>query len=132
MVWTGTEMIIWGGSNGGDAPNYSDGGAYNPTSDSWRYISAPNMGARRANFYVWTGTEMLLWGGWNPSVNYSDGMRYDPATDTWSPMATYPGNAHEGFFTWTGTEMLIFGGHTGDRNVYGYTPPKRLFVYTRP
>jgi hypothetical protein len=33
-VWTGTEMIIWGGG-------YSSGGRYNPATDSWAAISAP-------------------------------------------------------------------------------------------
>ena len=31
-VWTGSEMIIWGGWNG---PGLNTGGRYDPTTDSW-------------------------------------------------------------------------------------------------
>ncbi len=32
-VWTGTEMIVWGGEGLGDA-----GGAYDPVADAWRPV----------------------------------------------------------------------------------------------
>ena len=32
-IWTGTEMIVWGGDNGADA--LSNGGKYNPSLDNW-------------------------------------------------------------------------------------------------
>jgi len=36
-VWTGTEMIVWGGE---DFPNYfNTGGRYNPATDTWRASS---------------------------------------------------------------------------------------------
>ena len=38
-VWTGSEMIVWGGGNRG---SYPDGGKYNPTTDSWTAVSATN------------------------------------------------------------------------------------------
>jgi hypothetical protein len=43
-VWTGTEMIVWGGSVNGN--QFSNTGArYNPTSDRWTTISnAPTSG----------------------------------------------------------------------------------------
>ncbi len=44
-VWTGTEMIIWGGAND------SSGGRYDPATDSWRpttLIDAPHVRARWA------------------------------------------------------------------------------------
>lgn len=37
-VWTGDEMIVWGGSVAGGAPGFDDGAAYYPTSDSWREL----------------------------------------------------------------------------------------------
>src|SRR5438477_3849043 len=33
-VWTGSEMIVWGGY-GGEAGDFNTGGRYNPASDSW-------------------------------------------------------------------------------------------------
>jgi N-acetylneuraminic acid mutarotase len=59
-VWTGTEMIVWGGI-GGDWLN--TGGKYNPSTDSWTATSTTNAPARRdAHTAVWTGTEMIVWG----------------------------------------------------------------------
>ena len=31
-IWTGSEMIIWGGSNGGF---FNDGARYDPAADTW-------------------------------------------------------------------------------------------------
>ena len=82
-IWTGTEMIIWGGLGG-----FGSGGRYNPIADSWRTTSAapngtfvPVLGAA----VVWTGTEMILWGG---AADRSDGLRYNPVTDVWTPTST--------------------------------------------
>jgi N-acetylneuraminic acid mutarotase len=63
-VWTGTEMIVWGGTGPSDALN--DGGRYNPAVNSWTAMSttgAPT--ARYLHTAVWTGTEMIVWGGYN-------------------------------------------------------------------
>src|SRR6266566_5400050 len=62
-VWTGSEMIIWGGF-GGTRGNLNTGGRYNPSTESWvatTTIGAPE--ARRFPTAVWTGTEMIVWGG---------------------------------------------------------------------
>ena len=41
-VWTGSRMIVWGGDTGGDprypAGIYSNGGAYDPVTDTWYWI----------------------------------------------------------------------------------------------
>src|SRR5439155_20741748 len=47
-VWTGSEMIVWGGSNS----NYlNTGGRYNPSTDSWTATSTTNAhrGPARSN-----------------------------------------------------------------------------------
>src|SRR3982750_1564449 len=40
-IWTGTEMIIWGGELNGYVP-VNTGGRYNPITDSWVAISTTN------------------------------------------------------------------------------------------
>ena len=41
-VWTGSEMIVWGGYNGAYPGNYlNDGGRYNPGSDTWSALPGP-------------------------------------------------------------------------------------------
>ena len=62
-VWTGSEMIVWGG--GASGPTYlNTGGRYNPSTDSWTATSTTNApGARAGHTAVWTGSEMIVWGG---------------------------------------------------------------------
>src|SRR6058998_3920530 len=60
-VWTGSEMIVWGGwSRGGT----NTGAKYNPTTDSWVATNLTNAPAYRyLHTAVWTGNEMIVWGG---------------------------------------------------------------------
>ncbi len=109
-VWTGTEVIIWGGtpSNGGRT---NTGSRYNPATDTWTATStvgAPDE--RSAHTAVWTGTEMIVWGGSNGSSRVNTGGRYNPVTDTWK--ATANGNVFRSGHTavWTGKQMIIWGG----------------------
>src|SRR5712675_1695015 len=62
-VWTGSEMIVWGGGTTG--PTYvNTGGRYNPGTDSWTATSTTNApSARSGHTAVWTGSEMIVWGG---------------------------------------------------------------------
>ncbi len=62
-VWTGSEMIIWGGYDGWCL---NTGGRYNPNTDSWTAIT--NTNAPEARFYqttVWIGSKMIVWGGYS-------------------------------------------------------------------
>ena len=81
-VWTGVEMIVWGG--GGKFQDFDTGSRYNPTSDSWTNISAPSE--RESHTVVWTGTEMIVWGGVFQDSDYhflNTGGRYNPSIDSW-------------------------------------------------
>jgi len=102
-VWTGSEMIVWGG-------NFVDntGGRYNPGTDSWTAtttVDAPT--ARSGHTAVWTGNEMIIWGGVDDS-----GGRYNPNTDSWTSTNTTNAPAGRSYHTavWTGSEMIIWGG----------------------
>src|SRR5437879_8199674 len=46
-VWTGSEMIVWGGYNNGNYLN--SGGRYNPSTDSWTATSTTNAPDSRAS-----------------------------------------------------------------------------------
>jgi N-acetylneuraminic acid mutarotase len=45
-VWTGSEMIVWGGGNAGFT-QLNTGGRYNPTTDSWTSTSLTNAPSPR-------------------------------------------------------------------------------------
>jgi len=112
-IWTGTEMIIWGGSTLIIGGFTNTGARYDPATDTWRPISTTNAPSPRSNHTaIWTGTEMLIWGGIGLLGPLNTGARYDPATDTWRPISTTnapsPRSNHTAI--WTGTEMIIWGG----------------------
>ena len=113
-VWTGTEMIIWGGGVA-DNNDFNTGGRYTPSTDSWTPTSTVNAPrARVGHTAIWTGTEMIVWGGETccPLVYFNTGGRYSPSTDTW--VATTSIQAPDGrslhTAVWTGTEMIVWGG----------------------
>ncbi len=116
-VWTGTEMLIWGGSN---ASVVNSGGLYNPTTDSWRPTStgANVPRARSRPSSIWTGTEMIIWGGTvAPSGATTTGARYKPASDTWVPTsngAIEPSARAWHTGVWTGSELIVWGGESFD------------------
>ena len=66
-VWTGSEMIVWGGYGCDGNCLLNTGGRYNPSTDSWTATSTNNAPSGRVyHTAVWTGTEMIVWGGLMP------------------------------------------------------------------
>jgi hypothetical protein len=75
-VWTGTEMIVWGGS-GPLTQSFNTGGRYNPATDVWVPTSLTGAPSPRAfHSGVWTGTEMIVWGGGPFDQQVNTGGRY--------------------------------------------------------
>jgi len=110
MVWTGTEVIAWGGT---DNTLLGDGGRYDPATDTWVPMSSTGAPTpRHSAAAVWTGLEVVVWGGYDGSP-VNTGSRYNPVTDTWTPTSTV--NAPSGRMyidaVWTGTEMIVWGGY---------------------
>lgn len=108
-VWTGREMVVWGGTLDGDT---TDGAAYDPATDTWRELAPAPLPARAAHTAVWTGREMVVWGGIGiDGVPSADGAAYDPAADTWRPVATatLDGRTQNGI-VWDGERVLVWGG----------------------
>ena len=116
-VWTGSEMIVWGGDFYDGSYHYlNTGGRYNPSTDSWTTTSTTSAPTGRyAYTAVWTGREMIVWGGLDGSNYLNTGGRYNPNVDSWT--ATNLANAPtvRGFHTavWTGSEMIVWGGYNG-------------------
>ncbi len=126
-LWTGTELIVWGGWS--LEKTFNTGGAYSFATASWRGLA--NAGAPAGRFghsAVWTGTEMLVWGGWPGGSQgfFKDGGRYNPDADTWIAIpasAEAPSGRYYGTAVWTGTEMIIWGG-TGEEAAGGRWNPQ--------
>jgi len=84
-VWTGRELLIWGGTTGTFNTYLADGAAYAPESDSWRPL--PTWTGRFVASDHWTDREMVIWGGIVPTgapgraveiKSAADGRRYVP------------------------------------------------------
>lgn len=84
-VWTGTEMIIWGGINNDIATN--TGARFNPISNSWISTSTINAPSPRySHTNIWTGIEHIIWGGGGDNnVVYDDGAKYNPISNGYLP-----------------------------------------------
>jgi len=129
MIWTGTELLIWGGTmstntNIGFDPTFDDGARFNPATGVWTPLPSTNAPlGRYGHSAVWTGTEMIIFGGqrinassMNETLN--TGARYHPGTDTWTATdtATAPSARSRHTAVWTGSKMIVWGGTT-DGNI---------------
>jgi N-acetylneuraminic acid mutarotase len=113
-VWTGTEMIVWGGAD--TAGSATDTGAkYNPSTNSWtatNLTGAPSP--RLLHTAVWTGSDMIIWGGLENLGPVNTGARYNPAGDSWTTTNTTNAPSERAGHTtvWTGSKMIVWGGIT--------------------
>jgi N-acetylneuraminic acid mutarotase len=140
-VWTGSEMIVWGGVTFADN-RFSElrtGGRYNPTTNTWTPTrtdptsSGGTDGAPDARFdhtAIWTGDRMIVWGGATTAARaFNSGALYNPAADTWAATSAngVPSARSGHTAVWTGREMIVWGdaGATGGR----YNP---TFDFWRP
>ena len=86
-IWTGTEMIVWGGRG---INMLNTGSRYTASTDSWTATSIINVPvARDAHTAVWTGSEMIVWGGADESFHVlNTGGKYNPVANTWIATST--------------------------------------------
>jgi N-acetylneuraminic acid mutarotase len=137
-VWTGHEMIVWGGES--STTNFNTGARYAPgLRNPWAPL--PTNGApqpRAGHTAVWDSTQMLVWGGaGSGSTYFADGARYVPMQNQWYTMTTNgapaPRTGHRA--VWTGSEMIVSDGEnhgTPLDTVHAYTPPRSTFLYLKP
>lgn len=115
FIWTGTELLIWGGNGA------NDGYRYNPNTNIWTTMSNTNVPVAR-NFYLacFSGTELIIWGGNDVNTNaaLSTGSRYNLASNTWTAMTNTnaPAFLYGANCIIDGTAMYVYGGSSS--NVY--------------
>jgi hypothetical protein len=121
-AWTGEELLIWGGFDGGfrEVPYFDDGAAFDSLTETWRMLPAAPIGARTP-FSVWTGRELIVWGSADRFARLRDGAAYDPITNSWRTIADGPIDITDGSASWSGQEMIVFGAAL-DGNNHSDTP----------
>ncbi len=125
VVWTGREMIGWGGGCCGDAS--SEGAAYNPATNVRRKLARSPLAPEQRPIGAWTGRELVLFvSGVNPAsgkpwpARLARAAAYNPVTDKWrriTPLPEFGGDA-----VWDGREILVVGSGAQRRSAYAYAP----------
>lgn len=145
-VWTGSEMIVWGGATDMDDFTWiythtNTGGRYNLSTDSWTATSTADADTptpRSHHGAVWTGSQMMVWGGlvggsMGSDVYTNTGALYNPATNTWDPVAVTgaPDPMGDPAMVWTGSKVIVWGENGGalyDPDVDTWTPMSNASV----
>jgi hypothetical protein len=106
-VWTGRELIVWGGCDSARCYPTDDGFAFDPSARIWKRIPpAPRSGIDPE--VVWTGREAVFFyaEGWKLK-----GVAYDPASESWHTVPNAPLQPRFGaVHVWTGSEIIVWGG----------------------
>lgn len=129
VIWTGRELILWGGGGGDGAPHFNDGYVLDAATLAWRPMAPSPLSPRSWAAAVWTGEEIVIWGGadgtWPGEGHLGDGAAYDPSTDSWRTISTAPLRANAPIVVgWTGREMLVWGSYrqAGEGTGAAYDP----------
>jgi hypothetical protein len=110
LVWTGREVVGWGGGCCGDA--WNTGSAYDPATGTLRKLAPSPLAGRQLPPGAWTGRELIIAGGAEPLHGhpYKGGAAYGARTNTWRRIKPMP-TPYAGTITvWTGREVLVVGG----------------------
>lgn len=81
VIWTGEEMIVWGGSAHPGPPTLIGGAGFDPDADQWRMLSSPPLTGEQATRAVWAGQEMVVLGE-------EATVAWDPRGDSWRVIAS--------------------------------------------
>ncbi|HET9770067.1 MAG TPA: hypothetical protein VFS16_04195, partial [Acidimicrobiia bacterium] len=113
-VWTGREMVVWGGIGDPTADPLTDGAAFDPQARTWRRIAPAPLAPRTEAEVFWTGTEMVVFGGFSVEVDpLMDGAAWNPASDTWRRITAPPIGVRDGMvIAWAGDRLVVWGGAT--------------------
>lgn len=145
VAWTGSRIVVWGGSGGKKNCDFYDGATYDPAAETWTPMSsegAPWVGlppcglsevdeAQHYGFGAWTGSEFLVLGvrqcggsgEWWPCAQI--GALYDLDADAWTAtaeLALAPGDAVGRSGYWDGTDAVLFGFTEKSGRILRYNP----------
>jgi hypothetical protein len=123
-VWTGTEVIIWGGEGIGiyGTPSgklNAEGASYTPSTNTWKLLPDAPIESRNDATLIWTGRQMIAFAGQDAGGNaVPNGAVYDPESGSWNALPTFP-RPHPAVpglslvplgatAVWTGDELLAW------------------------
>ncbi|WP_116246063.1 kelch repeat-containing protein [Nocardiopsis sp. FIRDI 009] len=120
LVWSGEELLVWGGHAAGQHDSFADGAAYSPRTGAWRTLADVDLEPRTRHTTVMVGERMLVWGGFTPTYADDedahlarDGALYDPEADSWEPVADAPQARSQARGVVVGEHVVVGGGDRG-------------------
>jgi len=126
-IWTGSEMIVWGGHYYDTVSSTNiyllNGGMYDPSVNLWTdtYVLTGTPVSRTGHSAIWTGQAMIIWGGYDGGYLKS-GHYFDPGINFWFyTLPEGPTGRRWHSAVWTGTggdkpwrhRMIVWGGYNG-------------------
>lgn len=101
-MWTGQEMIVWGGAEGDRPPHLLDGAAFDPATSKWRVLPPSPFSTPQVTHAVWADDQMIVVGNLATAS-------YDPDSDTWRLIADGVSLPRSGdSVVWTGSEVAVW------------------------
>lgn len=111
-VWTGKELIVWGGfARTRAAKALGNGAAYDPATGRWHLLPDSPLPPEGGAAALWTGREMVIIGGNRGDNRASSAVEaFVPATDTWHRLPPLPRGEWAGLTAlWTGRQIVVIG-----------------------
>ncbi len=112
-VWTGIQLILWGGVEGNFGDRTNAGYMFDNEDDQWFAVTTEGSpSARSGHSGVWTGDRMLIWGGENAEGVLGDGGAYDLVEDKWEALPSDDAPEARAFpsTSWGANKMIVWGG----------------------
>ena len=95
-VWTGRELVVWGGCDhvlaecsGSTGQEFRDGAVYQPSSDTWRTMAPSPLPEGAVTAAVWAGAEVFYYTA-NVDTGVAGAASYNPALDQWTLLTAPP------------------------------------------
>ena len=128
-VWSGTEMVVWGGTD--NLTLLASGARYDPVGDSWSAV--PPLPQARAGLAAVTlgGSIYALGGESTPGGVRAAVTRLDALDGSWAALPDMPYAAHGLAAVVAGDAILVMGGFTGTSDAVG-TESRQCWRYRPP
>jgi hypothetical protein len=133
-VWTGDELLVFGGTNGAEGEPLRTGLAYSPDTGNWRELpmSPLAMSWWPATRVLWTGSRVVMAGSvrdedWGTDDDdwYTEHLLFhNSGMNQWESVSFPEERQHIGAVVWTGEEVLSVGGdqNAPDNTGWAYRP----------
>ena len=96
-VWTGRELVVWGGcdsvlagcSDSTGRERFRDGAVYKPLSDTWRTMAPSPLPEGSVTAAVWAGAEVFYYTA-DVDTGVAGAASYNPTLDQWTLLTAPP------------------------------------------